>query len=493
MSAWLAVSALLLLAPPSTEPTEPTASSSSTEPTASSSTPLLWPEVLESVERAHPTLAAAVADVDAAAGDLLAAEGIFDPSVSLKAEASTSYYQNATGDAAIAVLTPAWGTRLEGGYRFGVGDFPTYYGAKKTNDYGEARAQLTTPLLRDGPTDARRAGIERLQLEQTQRREQLRLTRLDLQRAAAQAYWDWVAAGARLDVADEVLQLALDRNDQLDRRARVGDVPTFEVIDNTRLIASRRNRVIAARRALERTALSLAIYLRDDDGRPAPPARTRLPSLSAAVSSSSSSPLSPEDLREAALSSRPELRRSRLLLQQLAVDVALADNQMLPALGVSAGVSQDFGPTSPPKSSSSSVWNPSPETRALPELRVGLGFELPVLLRSARGRQQAAAAATTRARATLALQNDRIALEVDDGVQAVAAAEERLATTATEVDAAVTVAAGERQRFEAGDSTLLLVNLREVAVADAELAAVDAAVDVGRAALALQFVVAADD
>ncbi len=458
------------------------------------SSPLLWAEVHGSVEVAHPMLAAAVADVDAAAGDLLAAEGIFDPSLSLKAEGQTSYYVNGTADAAIAVLTPAWGTRLEGGYRLGLGDFPTYYGAKKTNDGGEARLQLTTPLLRDGATDARRGSLQRLTIEQTQRQESLRLTRLDLQRAAAQSWWDWVAAGARLDVADRLLALAMSRDDQLTRRASAGDVPAFEVIDNARLIASRRNRVIAARRAMERAALSLAIFSRDDDGRPVPPARDRLPDLPLALSSSSSPAAGSVDaLREAASSSRPELRRGRLLLQQLAIDAAVADNQLLPALGLSAGVSQDIGPTSPPSSSSSSVWNPSPDTRALPEVRVGLGFEMPVLLRGARGRQQAVVAATTKARASLALLDDRIGLEVVDSVQALAAAEERLAMTATEIEAANAVADGEHQRFEAGDSTLLMVNLREVALAEAELAAVDAAADVGRAALSLRLVVGAQD
>ena len=463
---------------------------------ASATTPLLWSEVDDDVEHLHPLLQAAVADVDAAAGDLLAAEGIFDAALALKAEGASGYYQNGSADAAIAILTPAWGTRVEGGYRLGVGDFPTYAGGKKTNDGGEARLQLTTPVLRDGRTDARRAGIERLTIEQRQRRESVRLTRLELQRAASSSYWEWVAAGARLDVVDRLLRLALDRDEQLSRRVVVGDVATIEVTDNVRVIASRQNRVIAARRSLERASLSLAMYLRDDDGRPLPPSRDRLPDLTVALSASTSAApvpsTTPAIAREAALAARPELRRGRLLLEQLAIDAAVADNQLLPALGITAGVSQDFGPTSPPTSSSPSVWNPSPETRAPPEFRVGLAFEMPVLLRGARGRREVVVAATTRARAALALQGDRIALEVDDGLQALSAAEERLAMTAVEVEAATAVAAGEWRRFQAGDSTLLVVNLREVAVADAELAAVDAAGDLGRAALALQLVIGSD-
>ncbi|HEY1098192.1 MAG TPA: TolC family protein, partial [Myxococcota bacterium] len=449
---------------------------SSTLSSSSWAAPLLWAEVEADLETLHPTFAAAVADVDAAQGELLAAEGVFDPLASAKAEASTGYYKNFVGDAAIGVLTPLWGTKVEGGYRFGLGDFPTYYGAKKTNDWGEARLQLSVPLLRDGFTDARRAAIAKLNLEQFARREALRLTVLDLQRAAASAYWDWVSAGAKLQVAERLLQLALDRDDQLARRARVGDVPALEVTDNARVIASRRSRQIASRRALERAALNLAMYLRDDDGRPAPPARDRLPTLQEALVATSNTvgPLPAQDreeLRRLAAEQRPELRRGRLQLRQYEVDQNLADNQLLPGLAAQGGVSQDFGPTSPPMSSSSSVWNPSPETRAYTEFKAGLSFELPVLLRAARGRRDTVIAQTTRARANLALNNDKIGLEVDDGLQAVAAAEERLGTTAAEVEAAAAVADGERLRFERGDSTLLFVNQREVAVAEAELAA----------------------
>ena len=71
---------------------------------ASATTPLLWSEVDDDVEHLHPLLQAAVADVDAAAGDLLAAEGIFDAALALKAEGASGYYQNGSADAAIAMI-----------------------------------------------------------------------------------------------------------------------------------------------------------------------------------------------------------------------------------------------------------------------------------------------------------------------------------------------------------------------------------------------------
>lgn len=456
---------------------------------STTSKPLTLAEVLAQADALHPTIVAASADVEAARAELLAAEGVFDPTLRARSDVEGGNYLNGTADAAVDVLTPLWGTRVEGGYRAGVGDFPTYDGKKKTNDFGEFRLGVAVPLLRDGFTDSRRATIEKLQLEQRARSEALRAARLEVGRMAASAWWDWVAAGTRLAIDESLLELALMRDSQLRRRADAGDLPAFEVTDNTRLMAARRSRVITARRALERTSLALAMYVRDDDGHPAPPGRERLPALSSSPSLPlSSSASSREQLLERATRGRPEARRARLQLEILAVDEALTDNQLLPGLSLTGSVSQDIGGTSDPLSSSSSVWNPDPKTRALPEGRVGLSFDLPIPQRAARGRSALVQALQGRARASLQLTMDRIALEVDDALQALTAAREREITTRAEVEAALSVADGERQRFEGGDSTLLLLNLREVAAAEARIAAADAVIDAGRAEVVVQLV-----
>lgn len=84
-------------------------------------------------------------------------------------------------------------------------------------------------------------------------------------------------------------------------------------------------------------------------------------------------------------------------------------------------------------------------------------------------------------------------LEAHDAWQARRAALLRAAAAVVEVEAAEAVLIGERQRFEAGDSTLVIVNLREVALAEARLAAAEAQVDVARADVALRLIAGAAD
>ncbi len=439
-------------------------------------------DVLLAIDR-HPAVISAGADVDAADAEAFVAEGAFDPLLRARGVGDGPTYTSLVADVGVDVPTTLWGATVSGGWRVGAGDVPIYEGKSKTNDGGELRLGLSLPLLRDGPTDRRRTTVARTALEQRVQRQARRQVRLDVARAAAFTYWEWVAAGARLAVAVDLERLALERDQQLVERARAGDVPAIDVDDNRRIVAQRRARTIAAERALQKTALELALFLRSEDGTPVTLTAASLPSLTASPSSTAAS-TSPATLLEDARALRPEPRRWRLVQAQLDAELALADNQLLPGLSLFAGVSQDIGPTSPPLSSSSTVWAPDPKTRALPDVDVGLVFELPIPLTQARGRRAAVEAARNRAAAQARLVDDRLALEVNDALSAAAAAAARLAAAEAEVSAAATAEAGEVDRYVAGDSTLFLVNQREQQTAEARLNLIEATADARRAEVA---------
>ena len=70
---------------------------------------------------------------------------------------------------------------------------------------------------------------------------------------------------------------------------------------------------------------------------------------------------------------------------------------------------------------------------------------------------------------------DRIAAEVKDILSALSAARKRRTLTLLQQTAAQKLEEGERTRFDLGASTLLFVNLREIAYGDAALLAAEAA------------------
>lgn len=447
---------------------------------APSAVPLTLAEVWTSVEDHHPTIAIAAAEAAAARGEQLAQDGAFDPIVKAKATGDAGYYPSVVADVGVDVPTALWGASVFGGWRGGYGDFPAYDGKYKTNDGGELRLGLLLPLLRDGPIDRRRAGVERIALEQRVQEEAVRGARLEMRRAAAVAYWEWVAAGARVDVARRALKLARARDAQLTERARQGDVAVIEQRDNERIVAQRRARLVAAERSLEKTALDLALFLRDGDGSPVVVDARRLPALTSPAARSDDR----KGLIDEALQQRPDVARLRIVDEQLAVDARLADNQLLPGVSLQAGVSQDVGGSSGTPSSPT-AWAAGSKTRAVPEAEVGLAVDLPIPFRQARGRVAVVQAQRARLAEQTRLAQDRVAVEVDDASSAARAAAARIDAAAAEVAAAAAVEDAERARFDAGDATLLTVNLRESATVDARLAAVDAALEARRAEVAL--------
>jgi cobalt-zinc-cadmium efflux system outer membrane protein len=439
-------------------------------------TPLTIDRVEESARRSFPAILAAQADLAAARGEKLAADGGFDPIFTGRAWVDAlGYYKDTHFDTMIEQGTPLWGASVFAGYRIGRGSFPDYSLGLATNDYGEVRGGLNVPLVRNGPTDRRRTQIERANLGVDASKAQQQQTQLDVVRAASLRYIFWVGAGLRRTVAAQMFALANDRNAQLKARVDAGDLPEIERIDNERTIAQRQAALIQADRVVQQSAFELSLYLRDADGAPRVPTLDELPSALEP----------PPDEREAApvlvdraLASRPDLKRSEFQLSQTRVERDLQKNQLLPSIDLRLTVSQDLGPGS--------------STRAPFELTVGLVFDIPLAFRAQRGRVQAAEASLQRADFMLGLQRDRVAAEVKDAHSAELAAVERLRAAKREAELALELARLERTRFEHGESTILIVNLRETASLEAQARAIDATVDAHRARIDLTAVTARD-
>lgn len=421
-------------------------------------------EVLGSIDR-FPATVAAAEERRIAAGESLAARGSFDPVVRARGLVDViGYYRNQVFDVSIEAPTPLWGATFIAGYRVGLGDFPIYDGKLATNASGEVRAGLSLPLLRNGPIDRRRANIERAKVGERIADEGVRLQRLELERAAMARYWEWVGAGFRWRIARDLLALAEARQAQLVARVAAGDIPDIERLENERALRQREAQVVAARRGVEQAAIELAVFLRDQNGGPLPPPVTRLPDR---LQEPASASLPIESAVLDSLRLRPERRRLSLFVEQQDVERRFARNQLLPGVDVFGLVSRDFGA--------------GEKSRSQTELELGIQVDLALLFRGARGRLEVAEGQLARANAQLRLLERRIEAEVRDISSALRAGRERLALVRRELELATALAKAELERFELGDSTLLLVNLREQAAAEAGVREVDAMVDLHRA------------
>lgn len=431
-------------------------------------------EVQRSATTHFPSIRAAIADVRSAEAEALAARGGFDPLWVSRLNADPlGYYNSIRFDSQIDQPTPFYGTSFFAGYRIGRGDTPDYKGGLLTNDYGELRAGVSVPLVRNGWTDRRRATVQRAELSVEGTVAQQEQTRLEVVRAASFRYLAWAGAGLRQRLAQQMLDLATARDAQIEIRVKSGDAPQFERIDNQRSIAQRQAALVQAIRASQQTTIDLSLYYRSEEGSPVRVESERLPQTLATPSRVG---LDEKTLTDQALSRRPDLTRQRVSVEQAGVELSLQKNQLLPALDVRVMGSQDLGPGS--------------SSRKPFELEVGVLLDVPLAFRFQRGRVDAARAQEERAQAQLQLQRDRIVAEVQDAYSALVAAIDRHEAAEREAVLAVQVAALEAQRLLLGESTVLTVNLRETSALEAQQRVIDTAIDAHRALIELQAVTA---
>lgn len=433
--------------------------------------PLALETVLDAVERHYPTLEAARRDADAAGAELLAAQGGFDPALKARAVSTPlGGYPYTRVESTVEQPTPVWGANLFAGWRYGGGEIPVYYGQYETNALGEVRAGVSVPLWRNGPIDRRRANLTRAELGTDAAAHAVTQSQLESSRAATQRYWDWVAAGRRHAIAVSLRRIAQERDAQLAERVRGGDLAAYEQVDNQRALVQREGQVVAAERLLQQNAIELSLFLRDAEGEPVVPQPAWLPpGFPEPVPAAQV--VGPLEL-EGVLARRPDVLRLEASRAQQRVEERLARNQRAPAVDVTVAASKDFGAGSP--------------KRDKPELEVGLLLDVPTLNRGASGRARQVEAGVARLEAQLRLQRDRARAEVRDALSALEAARQRVEVARRELGLARELEQAERTRLELGESTLLFVNLREQATAEAAVREVDALADYHKAVASLR-------
>jgi outer membrane protein TolC len=422
--------------------------------------PLRLGEVLDSVEEHFPVLLAAREEIAIAEAELVAARGGFDTRLRAGAAAEPyGFYQHELFDVGVTQPTTLGGLELDGGYRLGQGDFAVWDKGLQTNDDGEVYLGLKLPLLRGRAIDGRRLQLWKARLERERVEPEIATLALETRRDAALRYWQWVAAGEKLAVAEHLLNLAEDRQDSMRAAVEEGLIARIELADNQRLIAERSAIRVQAERALEKAAIALSFYLRDDEGEPLQPAAVRLQGFPSELEQPSASP---EQALEVALASRPELRDLELYRRQLELEQRKSRNDLLPELDLKVKASQDYG------APAGLIDDKGPF-----ELFAGVAFSLPAQRREAKGALRRKDAELRQIEQKQRLQRDRISVEVRDALSAWTQASRRIEEARRSVALAEELEAAERFQVQEGNSDLLRLNIRERQTAQASAFLVD--------------------
>ncbi|QDT95936.1 TolC family protein [Gimesia aquarii] len=417
-------------------------------------------EVIDSVYQSYPLLEAAFYSRDVASGERLATLGAFDRKVKAGSENGPmgfykTYRQN------IGFIQPLYqGGEAFAGYRIGRGSFQPWYLERQTNDGGEFKAGFSVPLSRNRDIDSRRADLWRATFGREAVEPDIQAQLIGFVQESSYAYWDWVAAGAKLRIAERVLSLAQDRTERIRSQVENGFLDPPELTDNLRLVAERLGKRADAERKLQQKAVKLSLYYRDANGRPMIPRPESLPQFPE---------LEPIDREmvsldaKIAVEQRPEIYTLDLIQRQLDVDYSQARNDYLPNVDLVMQASQDVGLRT------SSINDKGPF-----ELDALLLIEVPVERRKARGKLMAIEGKLSQLNAKRQLTEEKIIADVESAYAGLSGAFEQAKQAQQAVEYAEDLARRERVNFEEGLSDLLKVTLREQYAVESAEKAVDA-------------------
>lgn len=436
---------------------------------------LMLDEVKAGLVEGHPLLRSRQHEQARVDALLTAAQGAFDPTVKIDtSDYLDGYYTGTRLNAFIDQPTPYYGIKGVAGYRIGQGNFPVYDSNYDTENGGEFYAGVEVPLLRDRAIDKGRAAIAKASQEQLVMGATLRARVLDLVRAGTHAYWEWTGAVQKYYLMKEILKIAESRQSFLEERVKHGEIPKIEATDNERIVLQRRATLVAAERAVKNAALNLSLFHRDKKGNPIEPKMSRALSLGDVLRIN---PRLPSDGGVAeVLKRRPDLNRLEAQVEQAEIDRKLWENQALLKMNLGVSVSKDTGTG----------------RKELDETE-GKGFikmEIPIFNRAARGNEEATKERLQELSLAKEFTVQKVEQEVADALNAVKLLHERKQLSFDEYKRAQEVTVGERTRFQDGDSSLILLNIREQQEAEAGAKLIDIHVDYHKARATYEAVIA---
>ncbi|WP_058479760.1 TolC family protein [Legionella waltersii] len=398
-------------------------------------------KVLQSIDAHYPQVKIARLEVIKASGAFVNAKGQFDPSLEATTRSQPAGgYINNYGDTQLTIPTLYNGVKLFAGYRNGEGNWPIYYQNYLTNSGGEYRAGLSLPLLRDRLIDKERTGLLSSSQLMLMKEQDAEAIKIKIYQEAIKAYWQWVEAGLQLNTFKQLLSLAEERQNAIEKQANLGDLPKLAISENLQQIIQRQQLLNQGRMIFEQAGVNLSLYFRDPKGKPLVPVEQSLPSLTSASNKIAGIQLS---VRE-----HPGIKKLNHYANMMKLKRNQARNELLPQLDATAYTFKQNGTGGYPL--------------LIPQAAmVGVSFKFPLLQRQAKGNLIQAESELRQVRVETRFLYEQLNNEFTNMLIGIKRSRQQVGLLKKELRLAQKVQQGETKKFYQGDSTLFLVNQRE--------------------------------
>ncbi len=416
---------------------------------------LSFDRYMQLVKDHHPVARQAALQVQLGEATLLQSKGLFDlqafTSVAQKYYDGTQYYSKVDG----GLKLPTWfGLELKSGYEQNEG---VYLDPERTTPSGGLwYAGVSVPVGQGLFIDKRRAELKKARsyVNMTKTDQQIMLN--DLLFAAGKVYWDWFSAYQNLEVYREALSLSQVRFEAVKQGAELGDRPFIDTLEAGIQVQNRLVGVQQTQLDFANATAMLEVYLWAEGVVPLELEDSTVPESIADIKASAADEAIAES-SDSLIASHPELARYGFQLEQLEIEKQWQREQMKPTLNLNYNAIAE--PVGGDLFSSYSINN----------YTWGLNFQMPLFLRRERGAVQMAELRIQETVLDVGLKNASLMFKASASLNEWNATKEQADVYARTVQDYAGLLEGERQLFNSGESSLFMVNARELGYINAQI------------------------
>jgi outer membrane protein TolC len=411
-------------------------------------------EFLAFVKEYHPIAQLANFEISTAQAELLRSRGAFDPQVMVdwknKEFKGTEYYDILNSTFKI----PTWyGIEVKAGFEQNQGQFLNPQNV--VPDDGLYSAGVSVPIgqglfINDRMSDLRQAKIMQ-DLSQAQRDIQLNQLLSD----AVLAYLDWYLANREVNLFENFVDRAEVRFEGIKQSALAGDIPTIDTVEAGIIVQDRQLSLEQANLKLIKSRLKLSNFLWFEDNIPLElgpfvvPQELDINSLDPVLGTNLL------QLENFVLEDHPKIRALDFKIDQLEVNQRLKAEMLKPQLDLEYNfINERVGQF---------------ENFNTNDYKAGLFFKLPLFLRKERGNLKLAKIKVNEAQLDLDFESLQLQNKIQASRSEILSFITQLNTFQSIVRDNSTLLNAEERKFSFGESSVFLINSREVKLINARL------------------------
>ncbi|OYQ41993.1 TolC family protein [Flavobacterium aurantiibacter] len=403
-------------------------------------------EYMGFVRKFHPLVKSADLEISAAQAALMTARGAFDPVLEADFERKdfkgSTYYNVFNGTFKI----PTWyGIEIKAGIDDNNGQYLNPQNLVPATGLGNVG--ISIPIAQDLFINKRMADLRKAKLQQTLSRADRNLMATAVLSEAAEAYFSWQRQYREYELYQEFAKNAKIRLDGIKILIQEGDKPVIDSTEARIVVVNRNLSLEDSKLKLIKARLELSNFLWIENNVPLELAEDMIPEPDTEQRISEVLQTNEMITNNVDLNQHPKVQALETKVKMLEIERRLAANRLLPRADF--GYSYLFQPDS------------FDASKRFDDYKVGFNFYFPIFIRKERGNLQRAKLALTDANLSLKFETRQLENKIQAAQTEIISLEKQASLMRELVRDTGTMLNAEIRLFEAGESSLFLLNTRE--------------------------------